>query len=685
MDERDSRAGGARLATPTADVLKAAIREHQAGRLAEAAGLYSQVLADQDANVAALHLLGVIRNQQGDHAQAVELIGRAAALRPDVAIIQAGLAEALLAVGEPQRAADCARAALCSGPDDPSVRWILGQALEAAGYHKAAVLELVQAIRLNPEFAHAYNSLGNSLRSLGQLPEAKAAYHHAIRLAPGLAAPYANLGVVLLQEARHAEAREPLERAIELEPTRASSWESLAELYERMERFDVSIPCRERVLALSSGERAGPHLSLGRALRKDNRSDEAEGHFLRAVAIEPASADARFHLGVLREEQGDFAQAEACFREAIRLRPDYDLARARLVKLLRTALPDADLAALVDRLGDSAMDTESRVRLLFSQGQVLDARGEYPRAAACLREANALSLTLARGDLQFRPETADQLVDESVQAFTRDFFIKATGAGLDTRLPVFIVGLPRSGTTLIEQILASHPRVRGAGELAQMQHTFESLPSLVDSDATPAECVPRLDPILIRSLAGTCFNRLRELGGSQAERVIDKMPENYKNLGLISALFPSATIIHCRRDLRDVALSCWMTDFLSVRWAHDPAHIAATFRAYLRFMDHWRTVLPATIHDVAYEETVADLEGVARRLIAALGLEWDPACLEFHRTQRMVCTGSQHQVRQPLYRHSVGRWKHYEHELAELFAALPPPLPSDLDRRPYNP
>ncbi len=149
------------------------------------------------------------------------------------------------------------------------------------------------------------------------------------------------------------------------------------------------------------------------------------------------------------------------------------------------------------------------------------------------------------------------------------------------------------------------------------------------------------------------------------------MPDNYLYVGLLAGLFPQATLIHCRRDLRDVAVSCWLTDFRSIRWANDPAHIASRFQQYHRLMQHWRTVLPGRLCEVDYEQTVTDLEGVARQLVAACGLGWEPACLEFHRTQRPIRTASVTQVRQPVYQQSVARWKKYERELAELFAALP--------------
>jgi hypothetical protein len=184
-------------------------------------------------------------------------------------------------------------------------------------------------------------------------------------------------------------------------------------------------------------------------------------------------------------------------------------------------------------------------------------------------------------------------------------------------------------------------------------------------------CIPHLDSSAVRRLAEQHLEALSRLDEGQAERIVDKMPDNYMYVGLLAALFPQATFIHCRRDLRDVAVSCWMTDFRSIRWANDPEHIASRFQQYRRLTDHWRSVLPVPIHEVDYADAVADLEGVARRLLTACGLDWEPACLDFHRTRRPIRTASLVQVRQPIYQKSVARWKHYESELANLFELLP--------------
>jgi hypothetical protein len=233
-----------------------------------------------------------------------------------------------------------------------------------------------------------------------------------------------------------------------------------------------------------------------------------------------------------------------------------------------------------------------------------------------------------------------------------------------------VFGLPRSGTTLIEQVLASHPKIHGAGELHLGQKLLQSIPTLTGPRESRLISATGLDSSSIRQLANAYEDHLHILSGG-AERVVDKLPENYLYLGLLVAMFPKATFIHCTRDLRDVAVSCWMTDFQSIRWAHDLEHIARRFRQYRRLMEHWHAVLPVVIHEVSYEEVVTDLESEARRLAAVCGMDWDPRCLDYYRTERPVGTASAAQVRQPIYTRSVERWRNYQIELASLFAALP--------------
>ncbi len=548
----------------------------------------------------------------------------------------------------------------------------LGQTLALRGESAGAIESFHRAVRLAPGHAPFWRALGDALESTGRLDEAEAAYREAARLAPDLASAHHDHGRVLVALGRLGDAIAPLERAAALEPGNPIHWENLAGRHERAGRFAPAIDAWERALATAPDDRAYPRLALARALREEGRSGEAAAQFLAAMAIEPGSVEARVELGSLRMERGELAEAEAAYRGALAIEPGSSWGHAGLASLLRDRLPDADLAALEARLDDPDPDPESRVRLLFGLATVLDARGERARAVARLREANALQMETNRSAGRgFDPDAFDRRIDGLIAAFGPAFFARTAGAGPDTRLPVFVVGLPRSGTTLIEQVLAAHPGVHGAGELLLSQSALDALPYLAGrSGAPPAECAPLLDAASIRRLADAYLQRLQARGG-RAERVVDKLPENAFYLGLLYALFPNATFIHCRRDPRDTALSCWMTVFQALTWTNDPAHIAAVFRGHRRIMDHWRATLPAEIHEVDYEEAVADLEGVARRLVSALGLAWDPACLEFHRPGRAVRTASALQVREPVHRRSVGRWKLYEAELPDLFAALP--------------
>jgi tetratricopeptide (TPR) repeat protein len=606
---------------------------------------------------------------QGQHSQAVNCFRRAVSIRPDFGSAHSNLGIALRDLGQSGQALVHFRRAVELEPPSASAQTNLGQMLLDLGDAVDALAPCQEAVRLQPNVAALQFNLGNAHRDLGQGLEAKTAYLEALRLDPNLAAAQAQLGLILQQEGRLAEALPWLKQATELQPNDAGSWENLAELYGEREESNLALPCWERVVDLAP-EKTGAHVSLGWALQEAGRANEAESHFRTAVRLQPEYAAAHLNLGGLFEEQGKMAEAESAFREALKAQPLYALPHARLATMLRGKLPESDQAALEERLLDKELAPGFRARLLFGLAHALDARGEYARAADCIRQANALALEIAQGHREYAAADHEQFMDGLEREFSPEFFERTTGGGNGSGRPVFIFGLPRSGTTLVEQVLASHPHIHGAGELRLARESFETLPAFLGRNDTPLACVAQLGPNPIRRLAARHLEALAKLDGGKAELIVDKMPDNYMYLGYLAAQFPNAVFIHCRRDLRDVAVSCWMTDFRSIRWANNTDHIAARFLRYRQIMDHWKAVLPVPIHEVDYEESVTDLEGVARRLLEACRQEWDPRCLEFHRTERSVRTASVAQVRQPVYRRSLGRWKHYETELADLFEAL---------------
>jgi hypothetical protein len=252
-----------------------------------------------------------------------------------------------------------------------------------------------------------------------------------------------------------------------------------------------------------------------------------------------------------------------------------------------------------------------------------------------------------------------------------EFFTRLSGHGLDTRRPVFVFGFPRSGTTLVEQILASHSLIHGAGELDLASRTFRSLRRVTQRANPPVDCFPFLDGQAISDLARTHLARLELIDNGRAQRIVDKTPDNYLHLGLLAAMFPNAVFIHCRRDPRDVVVSCWLINFKSLDYTVDFQDLAHRIIQYHKMMEHWRKVLPVQMHEVQYENLVEDFEHVAQSLINDCGLEWEAGCLNFQQTRRRVKTASITQVRQAIYHSSVGRWKNYERELADLFAMLP--------------
>ncbi|MGH6933125.1 MAG: sulfotransferase family protein, partial [Dongiaceae bacterium] len=309
-----------------------------------------------------------------------------------------------------------------------------------------------------------------------------------------------------------------------------------------------------------------------------------------------------------------------------------------------------------------------RAQLHFMLGQAADAAGDSDAAFNHLSAGNSLRRkNLLDAGQFYDKDIIANWFEELIARFNPEFFSRHAGRAGDSELPVFVVGMPRSGTTLTEQILAGHPRVFGAGELGDLERIATGLaPTGRKGDMITAD-------IPADRLAHAANDFLAVLRGlaPTADRVIDKNPSNFTYLGLIAVLFPRARVIHCRRDPRDIALSCYMQNFrLGKPWSYDLDHAAHYFRQYHRLMAHWRTVLPVPMLEVTYESMVDDPEAWARRLIEFCGLEWDPAVLDYHRLDRPVFTASVRQVRQPIYKGSAGKWRRYRRHLAPFIAGI---------------
>jgi Flp pilus assembly protein TadD len=640
-----------------------------AGQFDQAISCCRTALALRPDSPEAANNLGLALLARGDAAAAVAQLEAALRSRPDDAMLHNNLGNALRLQGDTARALAAFRQAVRLNPDLGEAHSNLGQLLLERYQTEPALHHCREAVRLRPDLPEAHNNLGNVLRERGELSEARACYEQALRLNPELALTYNNVGQALQEEGSLREAVAWYHEALRRDPSSARVLCNLASAFEEQGDFDSAVG-RYRVALQLDPHYAEAHNGLGFVLHEQGKFPEAVGEYREVLRLKPDFATGYCNLGHILEELGSFDEALTAFREALQRDPNHAGAYSLMATMLRGKLPGEDLEAMRRLLARPRLAPARRLALHFGVAHVLDARHAYAEAAEHLRQGNALCLELWQKQGQaYDRRVHRKMADDLIAAFTPEFFARVRDWGAASELPVFIVGLPRSGTTLTEQILASHSQVHGAGELNLARSIFEALPGLLLQSGPPAEVLAHLNREGADHLAQWHLGRLRELSGS-ALRVVDKMPDNYLFLGWLSALFPRARFIHCRRDLRDVAVSCWMTNFRHIRWAADPDDIAARFRDYQRLMDHWRAVLPGTLFEVDYEETVNDLEGVARRLVAWCGLEWEPACLAFHKTARPIRTASVAQVREPVHTRSVARWKHYEPALGALFAQL---------------
>ena len=499
----------------------------------------------------------------------------------------------------------------------------LGLALELAG----------RAVASQPKESGAHATLGNLLLERERVRDAVAAYRTALALDPGHVNARFNLGGALRR------AGEP--------ETAASEFRRLVERFPEDPDFRIA---------------------LGGALLDSGRPREAMEAHRRVLARSPDHPDALVELGLAHVDAGEFEAARRCYRRVIDTSPDHPQVWLNYSKTRRFGPADRpeieEAEAVAAKLGARPAPGPECGDVHFALGKMYDDLGEYDLAFERFRRGNEI---LGR-HVPFEPGAPERLVEGVEAGFGEAWFERVRGWGDPSPRPVFIVGMPRSGTTLVEQILASHPEVHGAGELIRIPNLAQRLLGAGDSGLpAAAAALGRED---LEAAARDYLDYVGARGGAAA-RTTDKLPENYHHLGLIAAMLPNARVVHVRRDPMDVCVSNYLVRFQwGHAWSYDFGALASEYRAYERLMRHWRAVLPSPVHELSYESLVASLESESRGLVEFCGLEWDDRCLEFHRTERSVHTASGWQVRQPIYRRSVERWRNYERHLGPLREAL---------------
>ncbi|HUZ74716.1 MAG TPA: tetratricopeptide repeat protein [Stellaceae bacterium] len=718
----------------TARHLEQALALHQQGQLGAAERLYQEILAQDRRQFDALHYLAAIRLQQGRADEAAALMREAVAVNPDAAEAHAGLASALQAARQPDAAIASLERALALKPDyaeahytlaclrqalrrddaavagftaalaldpdfaeaayglgrslqaldrhaeaatqyesalavDPDygeARFGLGSACAALGRHAEAAEHFARAAAIDPANAQPHLALGASLQVLNRHAEAVAAYETALVQAPELADAHNNLAASLIALTRFADAMAPLERALALRPDYLQAHSNLGHVLLALGRDEEAADHYQQALALAPG--AGRlEKGLGRALVGLDRHTEAIAHYEKAIALDDGDYEAHGWLGNALVQIGRLSEAAASLEKAVALAPHKAVLYYDLVQTRRLAADDPWLAAMEACAGDmESLLPNDRIALHFALGKAYADIGQHERSFRHLDEGNALK----RRTLTYDEAGVLGGFDRIRAATSSALFRARQGCGDPSAVPVFIVGMPRSGTTLVEQVLAAHPSVFGAGELKAFHHAL----TLCPGDGVTGEF-----PEAIATMTGEQFRRLgaRYLAevtplAPAAARITDKMPDNFRFVGIIHLALPNARIIHLRRNPVDTCFSCF-----SILFGNDPPHaydlaeLGRYYRGYRALMAHWRAVLPAGVMlEVDYEALVDNFEANARRVVAHCGLEWNDACLDFHKLDRPVRTASVVQVRQPVGRGAVRRWLPYRAMLGPLIEAL---------------
>ena len=609
-------------ASPQTD-LERALAAHQTGQWHRAETLYRKVLARSPDSADALHLLGTLLLEQGQIPRAIALIRKAILILPDFPQAYNNLGNALRLAGCDQEAEKNYHMALTLQPTFAIANNNLGRLHNDQGRFDLAVAACGAGMSSDPTLAELHWNCGIAYRGLGQLARAVKCYREALRLKPDDLKMIAALSMVLLELDRFSDANSLMRDAFGRHPD-------------------------------------DPHLGLAMAAlkRHEGRIADAISLLRQVVARDPSCAEGWSSLGGALCARGQLTEATACCEKAISLDPALASAYRRLAQTSQNSNRGSEIASLARLLDTKRLALPDQIHLGFALGKMLDDADRYDAAFARFHAANNLVASLLeQSGRAFDHARLDRLVDRIIQdGFDRGGATPSLGG---SAIPVFIVGMPRSGTSLIEQIIASHSAAAGVGESTDIGQ----LAGQLNGGAVEPDWSQRAAQWYLARLEAAAPGKMR---------VVDKMPDNMFHLGPLPASFPPAKIIVTRRNPMDTGLSCYFQHFTNHKqnFSYRLEDCAHRYRAVERLISYWRQVLPGSIHQICYETLIDDPEPEIRLLINFLDLGWEDACLDFHRTDRNVTTASSWQVRQPLYRRSVGKWQHYQHHLAPMLEVL---------------
>jgi tetratricopeptide (TPR) repeat protein len=684
-------------------LLQSAVDHHRAGRFGDAAELYRRVLEAEPQQPDALHLLGLAMARLGDPDEALELVAQAVAVAPahpgyrfshgnlligakrwaearaalELAVAGApgdlaaksALAVTLIELGESEAAERLLREVLAAEPKFVAAHDNLAALLLKREDAVGAEASARRSLELAPGVPQALNNLASALHKQGRYEEAEPLLLDAIRQRPDFVEAMYNLGLVRARRHNNVGADIALRNALKLAPDDVRIITTHAEVTGDLSLLDESLALAQRAHALDPDAPA-VLWALANAWRLHGDYQEAERLMRRTIERAPRAAYIA-NLGHLLWERGKLDQARELLERTLALDPNAAGARMTLAQCGRvTSADDPNLLAAIAQLERPGLGDEDRMSLEYAVAKSLDDLGRHEESFVHYRTANEIK----KQKVPRYEHDSDRLFENACRtAFTPEAVRKAAAHGSQSEVPVFVVGLPRSGTTLTEQIIAAHPAAHGCGELLKLREIEARITADAINRGRPEHpgAVLDLAPDRIAGYARMYLDLVRGLAGEPAQRIVDKMPLNLRYLGLIAVLFPRAHVVHCLRHPVDNCLSIYFQNFGRGNFfANDLGDVARFYAASERIVQVFKQQLELPILDFRYEQVVAEPEARSRALIDFIGLPWDDACLSFHQSDRAVRTASAWQVKQPIYKRSVARWKRYGDAIQPLLDTL---------------
>jgi len=703
LDQTIARAQQGRVNITPAKAIAMAGKLYSEGKFSQAQKVCEQIIEARPGNADAHNIHGVSLNAQGRPKDAIAALRRAVKLAPQAASIHANLGEVLRQAGNGKEAGKALETAVSIDPKNAQALNNLGIIRYDEGKFEEAVDYYRRAIAVRPAMAEAHNNLGNALRMAGDVDGAMQAYQDALTHREKYPEAYNNLGTLLQQDKRLEEAEHALKKAIAQNSLYVEAHNNLAQLYSAQKKEVDALRIlgealkfapnnaqtllitgkiqnrRSNYVAAEQASRAvlqgDPNnaealVLLGQVLHETDRYDEALEVLEKAVKQAPDNPEALNYYGVALKSVGRLDDARDQILQALKLNDSMYGAYANLNDLVDFSKGvGEELYNRMDAIFETSpkKDTDQFLPLHFAYAKALDDRGEHAKAL----EHYIIGGRMKRAQLDYNEGETFGFFDAIMKAFSKEAFAKRKYDGIDDERPVFIIGMPRSGSTLVEQILSSHPDVYGAGEVKYLSRALGQLRDRFPSLQKYPQMMEKITPAQLDIVAKNYLSAL-STGAGDAKRITDKLLTNYFFVGLIHLLYPKAKFIHTLRDPVDTCLSGFTKLFKDdMPHSYDLGELGRYYRKYQELMAYWEKVLPqGTMKTVLYEDVVSNTEKEAKALINFIGLEWNDKCLEFHKSDRPVKTASVAQVRKPIYKTAVKRWKKYGAGLKPLADAI---------------